>query len=41
MDIVLLIIGFLLLLVGLAGAVLPLPGPPLSFVGIIVLSYSK
>ncbi len=41
MDIVLLIIGFLLLLVGLAGAVLPLPGPPLSFVGMIVLSYSK
>ncbi len=41
MDIVLLIIGFLLLLIGLAGAVLPLPGPPLSFVGMIVLSYSK
>jgi len=41
MDIVLLIIGFILLLVGLAGAVLPLPGPPLSFVGMIVLNYSK
>lgn len=41
MDIALLIIGFLLLLVGLAGAVLPLPGPPLSFVGLIVLNYSK
>ena len=41
MDIVLLILGFILLLVGLAGAVLPLPGPPLSFVGILVLNYSK
>lgn len=41
MDTALLIIGFLLLLVGLAGAVLPLPGPPLSFVGLIVLNYSK
>jgi len=41
MDIALLIIGFTLLLVGLAGAVLPLPGPPLSFVGIMVLNYSK
>jgi uncharacterized protein len=41
MDIFLSILGFILLFAGLAGAVLPLPGPPLSFVGILVLSYTK
>lgn len=41
MDILLLIVGILCLLTGLAGAVLPLPGPPLSFAGMIALHYSR
>lgn len=41
MDIVLLIVAIICLLVGLAGAVLPLPGPPLSFVGLLALQFSK
>jgi uncharacterized protein YqgC (DUF456 family) len=41
MDILLLISGIACLLTGLAGAVLPLPGPPLSFAGLILLHTSK
>lgn len=41
MDIILLITGILCLLAGLAGAVLPIPGPPLSFAGMIALQYSR
>lgn len=41
MDILLLVVGIACLLVGLAGAVLPLPGPPLSFGGLVMLHYSK
>lgn len=41
MDIFLLVISFIMLIVGLIGAVLPLPGPPLSFVGLITLHFSK
>jgi uncharacterized protein len=41
MDILLLIGGIICLIIGLAGAVLPLPGPPLSFVGMLMLHYSK
>ncbi|MEA5402083.1 DUF456 domain-containing protein [Arcicella sp. DC2W] len=41
MDILLLIVSIICLLVGLAGAVLPLPGPPLSLVGLFMLHYSK
>ena len=41
MDVLLLIIAIVLLLGGLAGAVLPIPGPPLSFIGLICLQYSK
>jgi uncharacterized protein YqgC (DUF456 family) len=41
MDIFLLVISILCLIIGLAGSVLPLPGPPLSFAGIIGLHYSK
>jgi uncharacterized protein YqgC (DUF456 family) len=41
MDILLLIAGIACLLTGLAGAVLPLPGPPLSFAGLILLHISK
>ena len=41
MDILLLIAGIACLLTGLAGAVLPLPGPPLSFAGLVLLHISK
>ncbi len=40
MEILLLTLSVLCLLVGLAGAVLPLPGPPLSFAGMILLQWS-
>lgn len=41
MDVFLLTIGFIFIITGLIGAVLPIPGPPLSFGGIIALHYSK
>ena len=41
MDIILLLGGIACLLVGLAGAILPLPGPPLSYAGLILLQISK
>ncbi|WP_341225531.1 DUF456 domain-containing protein [uncultured Arcticibacterium sp.] len=41
MDIFLLIIGGLFLIIGLIGSVLPIPGPPLTFGGVIALHYSK
>ena len=41
MDILLLITGIACLIIGLAGAVLPLPGPPLSFGGLILLHMSS
>ncbi|MFT5886040.1 MAG: hypothetical protein ACI9IP_002504 [Arcticibacterium sp.] len=41
MDIILLILGFILLLLGVIGSVLPLPGPPLGFAGLLALHYSK
>jgi uncharacterized protein len=40
-DILLLIGSIACLLIGLAGAVLPLPGPPLSLVGLFLLQNSK
>lgn len=41
MDIVLLVLASVLLLVGLAGSVLPvIPGPPLSFAGLLLLEWS-
>ncbi|MEX0291525.1 MAG: DUF456 domain-containing protein [Flavobacteriaceae bacterium] len=42
MDIVLLILGFILMLVGILGSFLPvLPGPPISWVGLLLLSLTK
>ncbi len=42
MDVFLIIIAGLLLLIGFAGVILPLlPGLPLSYVGILVLHFSK
>ncbi|MCX8149088.1 DUF456 domain-containing protein [Thermaurantimonas aggregans] len=42
MDWFLLVIAFLFLIAGLAGAVLPvLPGPPLSFLGLLILHFSS
>lgn len=42
MDIALLIIGFILMLVGIIGSFLPvLPGPPISWVGLLLLYLTK
>lgn len=41
LDIFLAILAFLFLLTGLAGAVLPLPGPPLSFLGMLMLHWTR
>ncbi|MEM8998940.1 MAG: DUF456 domain-containing protein [Bacteroidota bacterium] len=42
MDIALLFIGFILMLIGLLGSFLPvLPGPPLSWVGLLLLYLTK
>ncbi|NNM19062.1 MAG: DUF456 domain-containing protein, partial [Croceitalea sp.] len=38
MDIALLFIGFILMLIGILGSFLPvLPGPPISWVGLLLL----
>ena len=42
MDIVLLVIGFILMLVGILGSFLPvLPGPPISWIGLLLLYLTK
>ena len=42
MDIALLFIGFLLMLVGILGSFLPvLPGPPVSWIGLLLLHLTK
>ena len=42
MDIFLIFLAFVLALVGIAGAIVPgLPGPPISFLGILALHYSS
>lgn len=40
MELLLLVLGIICLFTGLAGAVLPLPGPALSFVGLILIQFS-
>lgn len=42
MDILLSSLGVILILVGLAGCIIPaIPGPPISFVGLLVLHFTK
>ena len=41
LDILLLVLGIACLLVGLVGAVLPLPGPPLSLAGMFLLEWTR
>lgn len=41
MDTILCIVGILAMFIGLAGAILPLPGPPLSFLGLIFIHASS
>jgi uncharacterized protein len=42
MDIALLIIGFILILAGIVGCILPvIPGPPLSFAGLLLLHFTS
>ena len=42
MDIALLVIGFILMLVGILGSFLPvLPGPPISWIGLLLLYLTK
>ncbi|MBK9109828.1 MAG: DUF456 domain-containing protein [Saprospiraceae bacterium] len=40
LDIILISFGFIALLVGLAGSILPLPGPPLSLLGMFLIHWS-
>jgi len=41
MEIVLIVLAFLLLIAGLSGSVVPaIPGPPLSYVGLLLLQWS-
>lgn len=42
MDIILLILGILCILAGIIGCIIPaLPGPPLSYVGLLLLKWTK
>ena len=42
MDIVLIIIGIVLLVIGLLGCILPIiPGPPISYMGMVMLQVTK
>ncbi|MGB4655225.1 MAG: DUF456 domain-containing protein [Bacteroidales bacterium] len=42
MDIFLIVLGAILMIIGILGSVLPiLPGPPLSFVGLLLLQFSS
>ncbi|MCF8373159.1 MAG: DUF456 domain-containing protein [Bacteroidales bacterium] len=42
MDIVLIALGIIFLLLGIAGAILPIiPGPPLSYIGLLLLHFTS
>lgn len=41
MDVLLVVLGFSFLILGLAGAVLPIPGPPVSFLGLLLLHFTS
>ncbi len=41
MEVLLLILGFVCLFLGLAGAILPIPGPALSYVGLLILHFTS
>jgi uncharacterized protein len=42
MDILLIVIAIFIMLVGLAGCVLPvIPGPPLTYIGLLLLHFTK
>ncbi len=41
MEVLLLTLGILCLLLGLAGAILPIPGPGLSYIGLLLLHFSS
>jgi uncharacterized protein YqgC (DUF456 family) len=42
MDVFLITVGIILLLIGLVGAIVPgIPGPPISFIGLILLHLTK
>src|SRR3990170_7249358 len=42
MDVVLLVLGVILMLLGLAGSILPfLPGPPLSYVALLIQQFQS
>ena len=41
-DYILLVLGIVLMLIGLIGCVIPiLPGPPISFIGLLLLQFSR
>ena len=42
LDIILIVLGILFLLIGLAGCILPvLPGPPLTYIGLLLLHFTE
>ncbi len=42
MDVILLVLSILLIIVGLLGCILPvIPGPPISFIGLLIVHYTK
>lgn len=41
MEVILLVLGIICLLAGVAGSVLPLPGPGLSFGGLLLIHFSR
>ena len=41
LDIILIVIGALCMIAGLAGCILPfLPGPPIAYVGLVILHFT-